>query len=75
MVVVPTTRVWIRRRSRMAIEPERLHARPADIERNTHPIAKRLRADHAALASLLVPTPTGEITTAIQNVVSGTHLR
>jgi hypothetical protein len=34
------------------------------------PIAKQLRADHAALASLLVPTPTREIIAAIRNVLA-----
>ena len=34
------------------------------------PIAKQLRADHAALASLLVPTPTREIMIAIQSVLT-----
>lgn len=34
------------------------------------PIAKQLRADHAALASLLVPTPTREIMIAIRSVVT-----
>jgi hypothetical protein len=33
------------------------------------PIAKQLRADHAALASLLVPTPTHEIVAAIRDVL------
>jgi hypothetical protein len=33
------------------------------------PIAKRLRADHAALASLLVPTPTQAIVEAIRGIL------
>jgi hypothetical protein len=34
------------------------------------PIAKQLRADHAVLAALLVPTPTHEIIATIRNVLS-----
>ena len=34
------------------------------------PVAKQLRADHAALASLLVPTPTHEIVAAIREVLA-----
>ena len=34
------------------------------------PVAKRLRADHATLASLLVPTPTREIIGAIREVLA-----
>jgi hypothetical protein len=34
-----------------------------------HPAARRLRADHAALAALLVPTPTFEILGAIRRVL------
>ncbi|HET8934132.1 MAG TPA: hemerythrin domain-containing protein [Polyangiales bacterium] len=33
------------------------------------PIAKRLRADHAALAALLVPTPTHEILATIRTIL------
>jgi hypothetical protein len=33
------------------------------------PIARQLRADHAALASLLVPSPTHELVAAIRNVL------
>lgn len=33
------------------------------------PIAKQLRADHAALASLLVPTPTPEVVAAIREIL------
>lgn len=33
------------------------------------PIAKQLRADHAALAALLVPTPTSEILTIIRGIL------
>lgn len=35
------------------------------------PIAKQLRADHAALAALLVPTPTRAILTAIRELLDG----
>lgn len=35
------------------------------------PIAKQLRADHSALASLLVPTPTHDIVEAIRGVLQG----
>lgn len=35
------------------------------------PIAKQLRADHAALAALLVPTPTRAIITAIREILDG----
>jgi hypothetical protein len=34
------------------------------------PVAKQLRADHAALAALLVPTPTHEILATIRQVLS-----
>jgi len=34
------------------------------------PIAKRLRADHAALASLLVPTPTRDIIATIRDILA-----
>lgn len=34
------------------------------------PIAKQLRVDHSALASLLVPTPTGEIIAMIRGVLA-----
>jgi hypothetical protein len=33
------------------------------------PLAKALRSDHAALASLLVPTPTGDIIAALRSVL------
>lgn len=35
------------------------------------PVAKQLRADHAALASLLVPTPTHAIVQAIRDILDG----
>lgn len=35
------------------------------------PVAKQLRADHAALASLLVPTPTHEIIATIRDILVG----
>lgn len=35
------------------------------------PIAKQLRADHAAFAALLVPTPTRAILTAIRELLDG----
>jgi hypothetical protein len=34
------------------------------------PIAKQLRADHAALAALLVPTPTHEIVATIRDILN-----
>jgi hypothetical protein len=38
---------------------------------NPLPVAKQLRADHAALASLLVPTPTHAIVEAIRGILEG----